>query len=101
MSTAFDTLKLADRLQSSGFTAEQARGTSSALSEALTADLVTKVDLSQVRQELKAEIADVKAEVTGVKGRVTGVKAELLILKWMIGFVLALVTAVFVKVFVH
>ena len=39
----FDTLKLADRLEAGGFTAEQARAFSSALAEAAgAADLVTK-----------------------------------------------------------
>lgn len=87
MSTAFDTLKLADRLQTAGFTAEQARGTASALSEALTSDLATKNDLAEVRRELKTELAEVRA--------------ELLVMKWMIGFVLALQAAIFIKLFVH
>jgi hypothetical protein len=39
----FDTLKLADRLQSGGFTPEQARTFASALAEtAMSADLATK-----------------------------------------------------------
>ena len=42
----FDTLKLADKLQASGFTPEQARGAAAALAEAVGgADLVTKEHL--------------------------------------------------------
>ena len=42
----FDTLKLADRMQSGGFTAEQARTFATALAEAAgAADLVTKPHL--------------------------------------------------------
>lgn len=80
MSTAFDTLKLADRLETAGFTPQQARGTASALSDALTSDLATKSDLSEIRQELKA---------------------ALLILKWMMGFLLAFQITIFVKLFMH
>lgn len=76
MSTAFDTLKLADRLQSAGFTPEQARGTASAPSEALTADFATKNDVVGLRFELTAEIAKVRTEIADAK-------AELI--KWLVG----------------
>ncbi len=50
----FDTLKLADRLQSGGFTAEQARAAASALAEVgTTADLVTKEHLDSRLRDLE------------------------------------------------
>lgn len=67
MTAAFDTLKLADTLESAGFTHQQARGTAAALSEALSADLASKEDLrnglNEMRLELKAEIANAKNDI--------------------------------------
>lgn len=96
--TAFDTLKLADRLESAGFTPQQARGTATALSEALTADLATKGDLSEVRQALKADIIEVRGEISELRSEL---KAEVTILKWIGGFMLALLVAIAIKLFVH
>ena len=63
----FDTLKLADRLQAGGFTAEQARTAASAIADALGgADLVT-------REYLDMKLAETLAET----------KAD--ILRWMFG----------------
>ncbi len=44
--------------------------------------------------ELKADIADLKADSGGVK-------AEVLLLKWMLGVVLAFIVAIFIKLFMH
>lgn len=64
----FDTLKLAKRLESAGFTREQASGAAEALAEGLTGDLATKADLAAVRAEiasLKSEVASLKSELRG------------------------------------
>ncbi|CAK0746061.1 putative DUF1640 domain-containing protein [Azospirillaceae bacterium] len=46
---AFDTLKLADKLQAGGFTAEQARTAASAFADAMSgSDLANKADLAQL-----------------------------------------------------
>lgn len=68
---AFDTLKLARRLESAGFPPKQAADTAEALADALAeiADLATKADLLALKVELKAELAEQKAEI----------------LKWMFG----------------
>lgn len=53
----FDTLKLADRLQSGGFTAEQARAAASALAEAVgAADLVTNEHLDLRLRDLEQRL---------------------------------------------
>jgi len=71
---AFDTLKLADKLQAGGFTAEQARTAASAFAEAVSgADLATKADLNTVEAGLKAEIAAFRAEV---KAEITALRTE-------------------------
>ena len=57
----FDTLKLADRLQAGGFSAEQSRAAASALAEALGgADLVTRDYLDKT---LAAGLAETKADI--------------------------------------
>lgn len=53
----FDTLKLADRLQSGGFTAEQAKAAAIALADAMGgADLVTKEYLDSRLNDLEQRI---------------------------------------------
>jgi gas vesicle protein len=57
----FDTLKLADRLQAGGFTAEQAHTFASALAEtAAGADLATRQDLVVTKDDLKRDLREVK-----------------------------------------
>ena len=74
MSIAFDTLKLADRLAAGGFTGEQAKTASAALSEALTDSVLTKADLVQaparhdnaieaVRSDLERAIETVRSDL--------------------------------------
>jgi hypothetical protein len=71
----FDSLKLSDRLKSAGFTAEQAEAVVRVIAEAQD-ELVTKKDL---------EIA------------LAPVKADIHLLKWMMGFVLAGVVGILLK----
>lgn len=63
---AFDTLKLAQRLEEAGFPAKQAAATSFAIAEAMTelmANLVTKQDLAALRSELKADNTELRQEM--------------------------------------
>jgi hypothetical protein len=67
---AFDTLKLARRLEAGGFTAEQAATAAEALAETAlngTTDLATKADLAAV----KADVSAVKTDLATVKGEIT------------------------------
>ena len=73
----FDSLKLADRLKTAGFTSEQAEAIVRVIADAQD-ELVTKKDL---------EIA------------LAPFKADVQLLKWMMGFVLAGVVGIFVKLF--
>ncbi|MDO8440823.1 MAG: DUF1640 domain-containing protein, partial [Polaromonas sp.] len=74
-SITFDSLKLSDRLKTAGFTAEQAEAVVRVIAEAQD-ELVTKKDL---------EIAWAP------------VKADIHLLKWMMGFVLAGVVGILLK----
>ena len=72
---AFDTLKLADRLEAGGFTAAQARTAASAFADAMSgSDLATKADLGEAKAELKADLVDVEHRL---ETQITAVRADL------------------------
>jgi hypothetical protein len=78
---AFDTLKFARTLREKAkLTTEQAEGVAQAFAEATGEQIATK-------SELREEIAPVKA--------------DLLLVKWMMGYVLAFQVAIFAKTFIH
>jgi hypothetical protein len=61
----FDTLKLADRLQAGGFTAEQAHAAASALADVVSgAELATKQDLLVTRGEVKRDLVELEQRLT-------------------------------------
>ncbi|WP_442756610.1 DUF1640 domain-containing protein [Methylocystis sp. JAN1] len=92
MSTiAFDTLKFVEKLESGGFTHAQAKAAAEAFAEATSQELAVKGDLREAELRLFAKI---DTEIAGVKG-------ELALLKWMLGFALALLTAIALKLFLH
>ena len=70
-SLAFDTLKLAQRLEAAGFPPKQAQEMASALSDTIVDTVVTRDYLDLRLAEIRREIADSKSEV----------------LKWMFGAV--------------
>ena len=71
MSVAFDTLKLADRLEAAGMPPQQAKGVAAALAETATANLVTReyldLRLSESEARLRGEIAEVRTEIAAAK----------------------------------
>lgn len=81
MGTAFDTHKLITKLAAAGMPAPQAEALSDALKEAQD-DLVTKLHLETV---LTRELAPMKADI--------------LVMKWMLGLVLAGILALVIRSF--
>ena len=77
---AFDTLKSVERLEAGGFSADQAKAAAQAFAEATSEQLVSQSSL---------------------KDELSPVKAELLVIKWMIGFMLAFQGAIFAKLILH
>ncbi len=82
----FDTLKLADRLEAGGFTAEQARTFAATLAEAASgAELATKADVSgsetALRRDLVALETAVKSDVDQLR---TAVKSDIDQLRTMV-----------------
>lgn len=78
---AFDTMRISRRLQDAGFSVAQAEMVTSIVFEAtdlVSRDLVTNKDL-----EIK----------------LAPIRADILLVKWMLGVVIALLVAVFLKLF--
>lgn len=72
---AFDTLKLATKLEEAGFTAAQAKGASSAIAEALSDEIVTKTYFDN---RLEARLESTKSDI----------------LKWMFGQTIVIIGVV-------
>jgi predicted nucleic acid-binding Zn-ribbon protein len=109
MTVAFDTLKLARRLEAAGFPTKQAQDTAEALAETLTANVASQADIQAVQGDirelglqLRGEINQVRAEINGVRAEVrelelrlradmASLRAELI--KWVVGVGVAAVIA--------
>ena len=61
--TVFDTLATAHALQEAGFEEAQAAAIVDALRHAVTEEVATKTDLSELRAELKADNAEARADL--------------------------------------
>src|SRR5882724_1899907 len=80
---AIDTLKVAKRLREAGFTEPQAEAVIAAVQEGTEgADLATKLDIAELRTELKAEIADLRSELRQaelrLEAKIEGIKGDIL-----------------------
>jgi len=88
----FDTLKCVKRLKGAGFDEPQAEAISEAfkeMQEISISELVTKQDLRVEIQSLHNEVREVELKLT----------AEINLLKWMMGFVLAGIVSLVLKAF--
>ena len=86
----FDTLKYVERLEQAGVPRAQAKAEAEALAEVLDAgssDLATHTDIKSVQTDIKA-----------LEDRFNG---KFTLLQWMIGFSLALNTAILLKLMTH
>lgn len=98
MTVAFDTLKLADRLEAAGMPSQQAKGVAAALAETLTGAVSTAADVRESELRLRGEIREselrlhgeiresesrLHGEIAAVRTEISDLRAE--ILKWVIG----------------
>lgn len=113
-----DTLRYSKRLQEAGLEPKQAEAQAEALREALDEEAVTKADLVQVHAEfaqVRAEIAQLaqqtRAEFAQVRAEMGQLRAEMgqlreyvdgrfRLLYWMLGFNLALTSAVMARLLI-
>lgn len=77
MPAAIDTLKLAKRLRQADFTQLQAEALAEALGEATVEGVATKLDIAELRAELKQDIAELKQDITSVRQEIGGLRVEL------------------------
>ncbi len=84
MTVAFDTLKLARRLEAAGFSTKQAQDTSEALAEALTANLATQGDVQTLRAEIREIELRLRAEMASLRAG---------LIRWVVGVGIAAVIA--------
>ncbi len=74
MTVAFDTLKLARRLEAAGFPTRQAQDTAEALAETLTANLASQADMHAVQGDIRELGLQLRAEIREVE---TKLRAEI------------------------
>ena len=74
---AFDTLKLARRLEGAGFSREQADGAAEALAETFAAELATKSDLAEQRAATKNDFAELRGDMAALRAELRSDMAEL------------------------
>ena len=90
--TTFDTLKFVKRLTTTGMAEEQAEALSEAFidtQEASIENLATKSDLKELELTTKADIKELELRIN----------AQLLLLKWMMGFILAGIISLIMNAF--
>ena len=116
-SAPFDTLEAAEALTHAGLAEPHARAIAAMVRKAVSEGAATKADIGEVRAEIagvraeigelrsevRAEIAGVRAEIGEFKGEVRTevgvVKAELWAIKWVLGFLFAIVVAMAARLF--
>ena len=74
---AFDTLKLARRLESAGFTHDQADGAAAALAETFSGEIATRSDIAGVQGEIAALRTELKGDIAKLGGDLRGEIASL------------------------
>jgi hypothetical protein len=89
MTVAFDTLKLARRLEAAGFPTKQAQDTAEALGDALTANVATQTDIQALRAELREVELRLRADL---HAEIAALRVEMI--KWVVGVGVAGVLAI-------
>jgi DNA-binding transcriptional MerR regulator len=96
----FDTFKFVSRLEQAGMSREQAAAVLEAqqamFSHALENTLATKRDIARLEKQIDALDVKFSSEIIKLDAKFSG---ELLLLKWMIGVLVALSVANFAKQF--
>jgi hypothetical protein len=80
----------------SGIPTQEAKAHAKALGEAMSNELAKRSDLNEFRTEVRGELKTLRAEVNG---KFNEVKGQYELLKWMMGFVLAGMAAMLLKIF--
>ena len=110
MNTVIDTLRFSERLQTSGFAAEQANALARALADEMGEQLATKEDIRRLgtatKEDIrklgtatKEDIRRLEGEIKALNTRVDGLETRLNFLFALIGLLVALELIPIVKAF--
>lgn len=101
MNSVIDTLRFSEKLQTSGFAAEQANALARALADELGEQLVTKDDVRRLQRSIDGlengsemhgqDIAVLKQDVAKIKGDVKAIYAKVDSLEYRLNFTLVLI----------
>lgn len=86
-----DTLRYSKRLQSAGFSQEQAEAQAEALRDEISESVVTREQLASTEQRLDAKIEGVEQRLSA---EIRQLSTEIKSLRWMMGLLLGLVLGV-------
>jgi len=89
----FNPLTYIDRLTRGGFSPDQARASAEALETAFSESVATKTDVAELKRDIGETEARLRLEMSDIKLLVSHAKYD--ILRWVFGFNLALVGAIF------
>lgn len=108
LAVAFDTLKLARKLESAGFPSKQAQDMPASLAETFTEwqnaiNLATKEDVQLSETRLESKIADSKAETIKMKAEIEKSIAETKsdLIRWVIGVGFAQIAMLLAAIKLH
>ncbi len=86
MNSVIDTLRFSERLQTSGFAADQANTLARALADEMGEQLATKEDINGVKKDIEG----IKGEIKAIHLRIDGLETRLNFLFALIGLLVAL-----------
>ena len=92
VSMAFDTLKYTKKLEEAGFTRSQAEAQVYVQREAMAEMLEVETKTHVTNETLQRELSPIKTDIASLK-------TDVAVLKWMMGFIVAGVTALVLKAF--
>jgi hypothetical protein len=93
-----DTLKLTRRLEGAGMDRRSAEELADALADGLREAVVERLDRMQASMDARFE--RMQAQIDALRGEITDLKADVRLLKWGNGVVLAGIVAILLKLFV-
>jgi hypothetical protein len=91
---AFDTLKTSKELTAAGFEAAQAEALAAAIGASLTSGVATREDIAKLDGKIEGAVTRLDGKIDSVTGRLEG---QIQLLKWMMGVVIALSSAVLLR----
>ena len=99
--------ELYDALIAAGSPQDEARAAAAAMAEHDPGQqrfIRIEANIGELKNDvsmLKADIVGLKTDISELKRDVAALKSDNLLMKWMLGFVLAFQIAIFIKLFLH